>query len=401
MIIKRFESSRFKKIIETSNSIRTRLRLTYAFLAIAPLLVVGLILTILSFIVQREQAQLIQQELAKRVGAQVSSFIDNLESELFVAGRSANIVELPPGEQDSLLARLRADQSAFVDLFLIDPTGNELAYQSYLQLDSDSSNIEWFQSEAFQRSLTTQLTYFGPVVFEDRNEPQITIAIPLIDKRTEQTEAVLLANVRFKEIWDLIADIEVDDGESVYILNADGVVVAHRNPSIVLKGTTFAVPEMAGIHGGLDSETAVIATEPLVFGEQELFIVAEKSVAQALALAINTVWIILAVTVATLLLALMLSLIATRQIVNPIEQLATLAAAIRQGDLDQRAKKGGLIELDGLADTFNKMSGQLKETLQGLEHRVEERTLALKNSVEVEPLFIHHLGTRSATFSGG
>jgi len=47
-----------------------------------------------------------------------------------------------------------------------------------------------------------------------------------------------LRNVRFKEIWDLIASIRVTGGESVYIVDASGRVIAFRlNPLVVLRGT--------------------------------------------------------------------------------------------------------------------------------------------------------------------
>lgn len=363
-------------------SIANRLRYTYALLAILPLMVVGIILTTLSFFIQLEQASHIQQELAQRVGAQVEGFISNLENELFVIGESANLVDLPVEQQESMLARLRANQSAFVDLYLLDVDGNELIHQSYLAVSDVEQNRAWQQEDAYQQPLQTQQTYFSPVLIDSRNDPQMTIALPLVDNRTGQTEGVLVGKVRFKEIWELIEMVDVGEGESIYILSSEGTVVAHRNPSTVLQGRMYDLPD-GRIGPGLDVETAVVSAQSLNFGDQTLTIVAEKSLSRALALAINTLLIIIAVTIGTLILALLLSFIATRHILNPIQALTNLATAIRKGDLSQRAKPGGLVELDELAITFNQMSGRLEEVLEGLEQEVAQRTQALHNSAKV------------------
>src|SRR5439155_22140491 len=52
------------------------------------------------------------------------------------------------------------------------------------------------------------------------------------------------------------------------------------------------------------------------------------------------------------------------------------------GDLDQKIDVRTGDELESLADGFNRMSARLKESYAGLEHKVEERTRALQNSLE-------------------
>ena len=70
-------------------------------------------------------------------------------------------------------------------------------------------------------------------------------------------------------------------------------------------------------------------------------------------------------------------------LVRPIIQLTRTAEEIASGDLNSRAEVAGSDEVGILASTFNKMTSQLQETLEGLEQRVGERTKALATSAEV------------------
>ena len=68
--------------------------------------------------------------------------------------------------------------------------------------------------------------------------------------------------------------------------------------------------------------------------------------------------------------------------VRPIRTLDEGAQRIGEGDLDQQIVVRTGDELEGLADHFNRMTAQLRESYAGLERKVEERTHELTNSLE-------------------
>ena len=68
--------------------------------------------------------------------------------------------------------------------------------------------------------------------------------------------------------------------------------------------------------------------------------------------------------------------------VRPIRTLSEGAQRIGAGDLDQQIDVRTGDELEALADRFNRMSAQLRESYAGLERKVEERTRELKYSLE-------------------
>ena len=69
--------------------------------------------------------------------------------------------------------------------------------------------------------------------------------------------------------------------------------------------------------------------------------------------------------------------------VNPILNLTDTATKVAGGDLSLRSQVDSVDELGTLSNTFNSMTAQLQDTLEGLEQRVADRTKALATSAEV------------------
>jgi GAF domain-containing protein/HAMP domain-containing protein len=82
-------------------------------------------------------------------------------------------------------------------------------------------------------------------------------------------------------------------------------------------------------------------------------------------------------------LSLAAALLAARGLGVPIIRLTAIAEKVAAGDLNARAEISSQDEIGILAQTFNGMTNQLRQTLEGLEHRVSERTNLLQVSIEV------------------
>ncbi len=93
---------------------------------------------------------------------------------------------------------------------------------------------------------------------------------------------------------------------------------------------------------------------------------------------VRTVLLLLAGLVISALGALALA----RGMVRPIRTLDEGARRIGAGELDQKIEIRTGDELEGLADQFNRMTAQLRESYAGLERKVEERTPELTRSLE-------------------
>ncbi|MFL7793528.1 MAG: ATP-binding protein [Anaerolineae bacterium] len=360
-------------------SIRVRANVAFTSLAIGPLLLVGIILAWQGFATQEQQALDLQREVARRVATEVTAFFEGLESELRLASRAQMLPGMGSDKQRNLLTLLMAKDD-FEELALLDNSGQEQIHLSRLSIASVDLHSR-AQADEFIIPHTSGQVYYSPVRFDEASgEPLMTIAVPLLDVRTGLTNGVLVSEVRLKRIWDMIADVRVSPGQSVYIVDAQGRVVAHRNPSVVLRGTHFDLPKQDSIQKGLDSTRVVLAVEMVRFGKQEFNIVSEQVVSEALALAINTVVITVILVIVALVIASVFSLLAVRQIVRPIQIMAATAQAVSTGDLSRRVEITSQDELGVLADTFNSMTVQLQTLVSSLEQQVAERTAQLEAS---------------------
>ncbi|WGV23758.1 ATP-binding protein [Halotia branconii] len=92
----------------------------------------------------------------------------------------------------------------------------------------------------------------------------------------------------------------------------------------------------------------------------------------------TTIWLCLG----ALFLATILGIYTSRWISQPILSLTKASSAIASGNLDQTVEVSDVKELSILAQAFNQMAGQLRESFTALEKRVEERTIELKTAKE-------------------
>jgi two-component system cell cycle sensor histidine kinase/response regulator CckA len=363
------------KVDDMRNSIRIRLTVAFIGLAIGPLLLVGVILARQSFTTQEQQALNLQREVARRVVTEVTAFFEERENELRLVSKAQVWPGLGQNKHYHILTLLMS-QDIFEGLVLLDSQGQEQIHLSRLAHFSTDLGHHT-EADEFVIPQTSGQVYYSPIRFEETTgEPLMTIAVPLLDVRTGLVDGVLISETRIKKVWNLIAGMKVSPGQSVYIVDAQGKVVAHRNPSVVLRDTRFDVPNRDGIQPGLIGSGVVLAIETARFGEQEFNVVAEQAISEALAPAINSMYVIVATIVVALVAASSLGFLIVRQIVRPVESLTATAQAISTGDLSQQVEVTGRDEIGQLAAAFNRMLAQLRDLFDSLEQRIAERKQA-------------------------
>ncbi|MGL6112797.1 MAG: GAF domain-containing protein, partial [Rubrivivax sp.] len=200
-------------------------------------------------------------------------------------------------------------------------------------------------------------------------------------------------NLKF--IWDVVSRIKIGDKGKAYVIDKSGLLVADPDIGLVLRKTSMAdlahVKAAAGVRSadepamqshdlaGIRVLTSMAPIDPVdwqVFVEQPVAEVYAKLNASIL------------LTIGLLLSGLVVSALAAgalaRSMVRPIRTLDEGARRIGAGDLDQKIVVKTGDELEGLADQFNHMSGQLRESYAGLERKVEQRTGELTESLEYQ-----------------
>ena len=368
--------------IKAKYSIRTRLKAAFIGLAIGPLLLLGLVITYQSYVLQKEQAEELQQEVSKRVLVQIMNYFDTLEDELRLVSRVNNIANLAHAQQCDILCRIRSykndwHKDVFEELALLDSRGLERAHRSRHKVYTHHDLKDRSRSDEFRMPMRTGEVYYSPVSFnKGTGEPFITMGMPLTDIQTGLKNGVLVAEIRLKDIWDLIAGLHIGEEGSAYIVNQEGLVIAHKDASLTLRGTFFKVPEEAGIFTGLLGTRSVLAGNKITLGSQTLYIVTERPVSEALRLTIRIMLIVGILFIGVFAGAVKLGLLVKHKIIQPIEALADTALAISSGDLSCRADTTTDDELGTLAKVFNSMAAQLVRTIDSLKLQVAERAFA-------------------------
>ncbi|MBN2002081.1 MAG: methyl-accepting chemotaxis protein [Anaerolineae bacterium] len=339
------------------SGIQGRLTLVFMALAAIPLLVVGVILGVITYNVQLQQALSLQAEISKRVSVMVQSFIQGIEAEIRVVIEVQGLMTMSREQQDRILGELLSHHDSFEDIILLDAQGREQIHRSASAVYAPEDLGDRSQFDEFKVPQETLESYYSPIEYDPAtSEPFMTLSVPVVDIRTQTIEAVLVAKIRTKPISNLIAGSNtVNNGESIYIVDAANRVVVHRDPSVVLRETSFIPLDQLQVQPGLDNGRVVLATSSIQLGAQKLTVVAEKDSARALNLAITTIALILGLSILAALVASIVGFLLVRQIVSPIKTLAVTSQTIAGGDLDLSIAHHSKDEIGQLADAFRQM----------------------------------------------
>ncbi|MBX3060133.1 MAG: cache domain-containing protein [Anaerolineae bacterium] len=214
-------------------TIHTRLTVAFIGLAVIPLLLVGSGLAWQTIQVQRAQAVRREQQVAERVAVEVNAFLDGLERELYELALVHDLTKHSHDEQELILAQMLAFEPALNELIVLDAQGREKIRMARLEVVTAADLADRAQKMEFVAPMVTRTIYYSPIWFDaNTGEPIVTAGVPLENLRTGEAEGVLVAVIALKSVWDLIAAIDLQEGESVYIVNEVGNVIAHRNPSL-------------------------------------------------------------------------------------------------------------------------------------------------------------------------
>ena len=356
---------------------------TILVLVSGALIVSGAIGVYFSYQENKSALASLQREKAVAAAARIEAFISEIERQLSFAALPQ--LGPPAGEQRRIeFLKLLRLVPPVTDVAYIDGKGRERLAESRLKMSVAESRVDRSKEPAFLNAKADR-TWYGPVTFRKETEPYMQIAVRAGD-------AVTVADVNLKFIWDVITRIKVGEKGKAYVIDATGHLVADPDIGLVLRKTDLSplAHVQAALAGGEDQEPAMLALdragnevltafapiEPLgwrVFVEQpvtEVYATLDASI-------LRTFFLLLAGFGISALAALALA----RSMVRPIRTLQEGAQRIGAGELEQRIDVRTGDELEALAGQFNDMTAELRRSYAELEQKVEERTeqLAVAN----------------------
>ncbi len=327
----------------------------------------------------------LQREKAVAAAARIEQFIRQIEQQLAFAALPQLGTGTGSTEQRMIeFFKLQRLVQAITDTVQIDANGRERIAVSRLGMNVIDSGIDRSGEPAFKGAKPDQ-TWFGPVYFRKETEPYMSMAV----RSKGEVGAITVADVNLKFVWDVVTRIKIGKQGKAYVVDGTGHLVADPDIGLVLRKTDLSkLPQVRFALGkdapdtfalvaqdlaGASVLTAYASIESLgwkVFVEQPVSEVYETLNATI----IRTVSLI----VAGLLISALAAMWLARSMVRPIRTLQEGAARIGEGNLDQNIDIRTGDELQALAEQFNRMSAQLRESYAGLERKVEERTAELQ-----------------------
>jgi signal transduction histidine kinase len=328
----------------------------------------------------------VQREKADAAAQKIESFVREIERQIgWVA--YAQFDNLPADQRRFDYVRLLRQVPAITELAQLDRTGHEQLHVSRLSMDVVGSNLDRAADPAFVEAKANKV-YFGPVSFRKGSEPYLTMAVAHGGRG-----GVTVADINLKLIQDVISQIKIGQDGYAYVVDRQGRLVAHPDISLVLRGTDMSrlaqVDEALKAQGGdeapvdarnrngvsvLSAHAAIPALNWIVFVELPTVEAQQPVIDSGLRdIALLVLGLLIAATVAALL---------ARRMVVPIRTMQEGAQRIGGGDLGHRLSIKTGDELEALADQFNNSAAALQESYETLEHRVEDRTKELSESLE-------------------
>jgi methyl-accepting chemotaxis protein len=385
------------------NSLRIRLTLLFVGITIIPLVLVSVLIAQQGFNTLQNQALAMQEQIAHRAATALAAFFDERRNELLVLTNVYGLDYLDRGTQKDILATLLSQQSTYYELALMDSRGEEQIRLSRNETFTNNELVSRADDPQFQVAVQTGMTSFSSVFFDETARDRlVTLAIPIEDLFTGEINHVLMAELRFQMIEESgLREFDLDAGDDIYVTLPDGLIVSHRNPSLVLRETVFNLPEADGRYTGLDGDDVVVSTHPFDIDGLNLIVVAESAYAKATALAFDLTELATIIPLISLVIAGGIVIWAVSRVVNPIVRMAQVARVVQKSDFSATADETGEDEIAQLGRAFNRMTAQLQTFIR----EEQEKKAYLENTLVNYAAFIDDVAhgdlTQSLHLNGG
>jgi signal transduction histidine kinase len=336
---------------------------------------------VVSYVDTRQQIGRLQQSQAREVAQALEAALNNIE-------RHVETVTILPWAVPGMLdketrreeySRLLRLVPAVESVAFHDSADREVLMVSRRIADRWDDRPPTVSGETLPARPDAKRVY-GSVEYQDDYDPYLLLDLsypePAVAGRTRVRLALRALARELAKPLSLL-------GAEVYVVDAPGTVVLHRDPSIMLErrkaGSTEQAangPRAAGTELGLHGAEVLRAVEPLT--QLGWRVVVEQPLAQAMV----PVWATLQRTAVFMLIGLALAALAAgylaARLTRPIRELHDGVRRIGAGSLEARVEVRTGDELESLARRFNAMAKSVQESHLHLEEKVAEKTQDLE-----------------------
>ena len=386
--------------------IRARLLIGFVMVALLPVIGVGISTYLVSYQNGRQQSIDRLESIAARKELAIQVWVQDLQQELQVASQTdyspkliSNALKLSNEElyytwyNDLVRKRLKyfVDQSAqFEEMFLINDSG-EVVVSTHIEREQKG----YSEFIVYPAELISPYIQF-PFLWETRNtsvfnetDGGFAFVLTPLNKDDGQFIGAIGGKVDVAALQEILNEkTGLGDTGQAYLVNWDFAL---------LSGTSFyenqdsGLVESNGIQRAIDQASSIAGNYTNPNGKNvvgvyrwlpdlKIVLAVEQDSSEVFqAVSANTT-INLIIAFIALILAVVAALFMTQNIANPITELARTASHITEGDLEPMARIVREDEVGALARAFNSMTKQIRDLINSLEQRVQERTHELREA---------------------
>jgi signal transduction histidine kinase len=281
-------------------------------------------------------------------------------------------------------ALLLKEVPAFDQLVYLDGAGREQLKVSREPVAS-GGNSDHGRDSIFRDAASERVSFGDAVEYRANSEPFMQIAMA----HPGRNSGVTVAEINLRLLSDIVRAIPLNKGGRAYVVSAAGRLMAHSDKNATLGGDMSSLPQVAAarepgaapvtIGRGLDGRSVLVGSAAIPKMSWSIFV--EQPLSEAFGPLYDLAERILWLLALGLLVAILAGTVQARRMLGPVRALQAGAARLGASDFSQRIEVHTGDEIEELADKFNQMAGQLSESYSRLEHKVEERTRDLAQSV--------------------
>ncbi len=343
--------------------------------------------------IQRHNSEL-QAEIASVTARQIATFVNRKLERLVDAAINISLHPVGSKPQQVLSALLLKNDNGLTEVSILNADGMEVVKVSARKLYVVSEFSDQSRSEKFTAAIRGD-TYISAVYTSDKAEPYVTLAVPL-KAPSQEIVGVVSAEANLRSLWEVIGSVRFGAAGYAYLIDGDGNLIAHKDPSLVLRKTPLRqVPKVQQFvqkpssadptpgHEGLGIMGELVLSTYAPVGGLGWAVVLEEPLDAALSAVNRSRRDLLFLLTLGLLVATIIMVWFSEKITGPIRELHRGAEIIGAGNLDHQVEIETGDEIQSLADEFNRMAKELKASHSTLEHRVEQRTRELSALYDV------------------
>ena len=382
-------------------SLRTKLIALFMAIALVPLLAVTAVTTTQLQQTERQNALEHANQIAKAAREEISTFIVSQFSVL--ESIQAVYPVLSPKQRDDYIEQILFLSDTFTDLSVLNGSGHEIVRKNRIEVIKDEDLQDQSSASKFAQA-RDRGAYIGPLYLTN-GKPFFTLSVALRSAGNTFL-GVASAEVDARILQDVVKEASsVDKASRVYIVNQQGIVMAHPDISLVLGGTDLtSIPAVRAaltnaafdpLKGYInDAQEEVIGTAlPISFTvgslsstkavlEPNWLIITEQRSSIALKAANDLLRLELVLLSLALIAATIAAIFVAGNIVQPIGTILGGLQQFGQNNLQYRVRVESNDETRDLADGFNRMAENLGKSVAELKEEreamaVERNKLAL------------------------